>query len=68
MGVAFTPDGKLLASGGADNLVKLWEVESGRCQHSLAGHTDHVRTVAWGPDGRTLASGSFDTTIRLWRP
>jgi WD40 repeat protein len=64
--VAFSPDGRLLASGSHDKTIKLWEVASGREVRSLTGHTDEVTSVAFSPDGRLLASGSRDETIKLW--
>ncbi|MCS6936254.1 MAG: WD40 repeat domain-containing protein [Candidatus Bipolaricaulota bacterium] len=64
--VAFSPDGKLLASGAQDNTVKLWEVASGQEVRTLSGHTSYVRSVAFSPDGRLLASGALDQTIKLW--
>jgi WD40 repeat protein len=64
--VAFSPDGRLLASGSDDKTIKLWEVASGSLVRTLSGHTNDVRSVAFSPDGRLLASGSDDKTIKLW--
>jgi WD40 repeat protein/uncharacterized caspase-like protein len=64
--VAFSPDGRTLASGSYDTTIKLWEVASGRELRSLIGHTNAVTSVAFSPDGRSVASGSFDHTIKLW--
>jgi WD40 repeat protein len=64
--VAFSPDGKLLATAGFDNLIKLWEWPSGKEVRTLTGHAGPVYCVAFHPNGTTLASGSLDKTIRIW--
>ena len=66
--VAFSPDGKTLASGGGDNVIHLWDVETGKSKMTLIGHTHWVFSLAFSPDGKTLASGSVDSDIRLWDP
>jgi hypothetical protein len=64
--VAFSPDGRLLASGSDDQTLKLWDVETRQEVRTLRGHTDPVWSVAFSPDGRLLASGSGDNTVKLW--
>ena len=65
--VVFHPDGKSLASGDADKMVKVWHIAGGESTvTTLKGHTGRVSSVAFSPDGKTLASGSWDKTIKLW--
>ncbi len=64
--VAFSPNGRYLASGSLDATVKLWDVAGGHEARTLAGHRDMVTTVAFSPDNRYLASGGIDRTIKLW--
>ncbi|PZG52856.1 hypothetical protein C1I98_06690 [Spongiactinospora gelatinilytica] len=64
--VAFSPHGRVLATGSLDGTVGLWEVATGRRLTVLTGHTHYVGSVVFSPDGRVLATSSFDGTVRLW--
>ena len=64
--VAFSADGKTLASGGNASNVKLWDADTGELLRTLGGHSKDVVSIAFAPDGNTLASGSKDKTIKLW--
>jgi WD40 repeat protein len=67
-GLAYSPDGHLLAAGGIDQQVRLWDTSSWREVARLRGHVDEVWTVAFSPDGRSIATGSKDGTVRIWDP
>jgi hypothetical protein len=64
--LAFSPDGKLLATCGYDRLVKLWDVSSGKLVHELKDHSDAVYGVAFNADGTLLASGAADRAVKVW--
>jgi Caspase domain/WD domain, G-beta repeat len=68
MGVAFSPDGRLLATASDDQTARLWDPATGECLRTLTGHDGEVNSVAFGPDGRLLATASDDQTARLWDP
>ena len=65
--VAFSPDGKLLCSGGGMNgELRLWDTGSGKCIKRLLGHRGHVHHVSFSPNGRLLCSGGSGKEVRLW--
>jgi len=66
--IAFSPDGKMVATAGFDKEIKLWEYADGNLKEvkTLSGHSDPVYCVVFSPDGKRLASSSHDKTIRVW--
>jgi WD40 repeat protein len=64
--VAYSPNGKTVASGQEYNSVQLWDAKQWYAIRTLVGHTDQVHTLSFSPDSHTLASGGWDDTIRFW--
>ena len=67
-GLAFNPDGTLLASVSADRAMKVFDVEKGKLLYTLGHATDWLYCVAWSPDGKYLVSGGVDKSIRVYEP
>jgi WD40 repeat protein len=64
--VVFSPDGKRLASGGMDAIVKIWDLTSGQETLTLKGHSGGIVSLEFSPDGRRLISSAMDRTVRIW--
>ena len=64
--VCISPDGRLVAAGSLDTVVRIWDVQTGQLIERLRGHLDSVYSVAFTPDGRGLVSGSLDKTLKYW--
>ena len=66
--VAWSSDGKRVASGSVDKTVQVWDAFTGTHAITSHGHTDIVNAVAWSPDSTLVASVSLDKTAQLWNP
>ncbi|MEM6612847.1 MAG: NB-ARC domain-containing protein [Cyanobacteria bacterium P01_C01_bin.72] len=67
LSAAFSPDGKIIATGDTDCQIRFWSVTTGQLLATCKGHTNWVRSIAFSPDGQTLISGSGDRTIKFWQ-
>ncbi len=64
--VAWSPDGRRIASGSYDHTVQVWDAANGGHVFTYRGHSATVRAVAWSPDGKRMASASEDKTVQMW--
>lgn len=64
--MCISPDGRLVAAGSLDTIVRIWDVQTGQLIERLRGHEDSVYSVAFTPDGKGLVSGSLDKTLKYW--
>ncbi|KAG0012266.1 hypothetical protein BGZ80_000087 [Entomortierella chlamydospora] len=64
--VVYSPKGDQTASGSDDSTVRVWDVDSGECIHTLKGHNGYVNSVVYSPKGDRIASRSYDSTVRVW--
>ena len=64
--IAWSPDGKRIASTSEDKAVQIWEVAKGKQIATYRGHTDWVDIVMWSPDGKRIVSASKDNSVQVW--
>ena len=64
--LAYSPDGRMVASGSVDKNIRLWDVRTGNELTAINGHTGAITAICFSPDSTLLASGSSDRTVRIW--
>jgi WD40 repeat protein len=64
--LAFSPDGRWVASASADNTIRLWDIQTGAEIRCFRGHFDVVNTVAFSPDGTRILSQGYDASLKIW--
>ncbi|KKF92602.1 Transcriptional repressor rco-1 [Ceratocystis platani] len=64
--VCFSPDGRYLATGAEDKLIRVWDIQNRTIRNTFSGHEQDIYSLDFARDGRTIASGSGDRTVRLW--
>ena len=64
--VCFSPDGKYLATGAEDRVIRLWDIGNKKIKSSFHGHEQDIYSLDFSPNGNTIASGSGDRTVRIW--
>jgi WD40 repeat protein len=65
--IAWSPDGRRIASGSFDKTVQVWNAADGSHILTYRGHSDIVNAVAWSPNGKRIVSGSLDSTVQIWQ-
>jgi WD40 repeat protein len=66
--VAFSPDGKFIATAGWAGKIRIWNADTGECLRTIEGDKRGVYSISFSPDSRLLASGGCDKTVRIWNP
>lgn len=64
--ISFSPDGRYIASGSNDKIIKLWEATTGKLIRKIEGHADMILSINFSPDGRYISSGGWDKTVKVW--